>query len=65
MLTDHDVVLLCSDGLTRMVPDSEIASTLRKFSEPQISADTLVLLANQYGGTDNFSVVVLPIMGVS
>jgi PPM family protein phosphatase len=65
MLIDHDVLLLCTDGLTRMVPDPEIAGTLTQSSEPQISADNLVLLANQHGGEDNVSVIVLHIAGVS
>jgi PPM family protein phosphatase len=65
MLLDHDVVLLCTDGLTRMVADSEIASTLIEFSDPQTAADNLVLLANEHGGEDNASVIVVHIAGAS
>jgi PPM family protein phosphatase len=52
-------VLLCSDGLTRMVTDPEIASTLLTSGPAQESADRLVELANDNGGVDNVSVIVL------
>jgi serine/threonine protein phosphatase PrpC len=54
-----DFVLLCSDGLTRMVTDPEIASTLLTSASAQESADRLVDLANDNGGADNISVIVL------
>jgi protein phosphatase len=54
-----DFVLLCSDGLTRMVTDPEIASTLLTSTSAQESADRLVDLANENGGADNISVIVL------
>lgn len=54
-----DCVLLCSDGLTRMVTDPEIASTLLTSGSAQEAADHLVDLANEYGGVDNISVIVL------
>lgn len=57
LLMDGDTLLLCSDGLTRMVTDPEIASTLITHSEAQAAADRLVELANEYGGEDNVTVV--------
>jgi PPM family protein phosphatase len=57
-----DCVLLCSDGLTRMVTDPEIASTLLTSTSAQEAADHLVDLANEYGGVDNISVIVLRVM---
>ena len=54
-----DFVLLCSDGLTRMVTDPEIASTLLTSASAQESADRLVDLANDNGGADNVTVIVL------
>jgi serine/threonine protein phosphatase PrpC len=54
-----DFVLLCSDGLTRMVTDPEIASTLLTSASAQEAADRLVDLANENGGVDNISVIVL------
>jgi len=61
VLSSGDIVLLCSDGLTRMVEDSEITKTLLESSDPQTSADQLVLLANDHGGEDNVSVIVVRI----
>src|ERR1700693_119126 len=60
-----DFVLLCSDGLTRMVTDPEIASTLLTSASPQESADRLVDLANDNGGVDNISVIVLQVVNKS
>jgi protein phosphatase len=54
-----DYILLCSDGLTRMVTDPEIASTLLTSRSPQEAADRLVDLANDNGGVDNVTVIVL------
>jgi PPM family protein phosphatase len=59
MLLVGDSVLLCSDGLTRMVTEPEIASTLLTSASAQESADRLVDLANENGGVDNVSVIVL------
>jgi serine/threonine protein phosphatase PrpC len=59
ILLAGDFVLLCSDGLTRMVTDPEIASTLLTSASPQESAERLVDLANDNGGVDNVSVIVL------
>jgi protein phosphatase len=59
VLMEGDILVLCSDGLSRMVSDVEIASTLLTNSEVQQAADRLVDLANEYGGEDNISVVVV------
>ena len=61
-LLPQDVVLLCTDGLTHMVPDAEIASTLIGNSSAQEAAGLLVALAKKYGGVDNVSVIVLRIL---
>jgi protein phosphatase len=65
ILSSHDVLLLCTDGLTRMVEDSEIARTLLESSGPQSGADNLIALANQHGGEDNVSAIVAYISEVS
>lgn len=62
MLLAGDSLLLCSDGLTRMVTDPEIASTLLTSTSAQEAADRLVELANENGGLDNVSVIVLRIL---
>ena len=62
MLLVGDSLLLCSDGLTRMVTDPEIASTLLTTNSAQEAADRLVQLANEYGGMDNVTVIVLRVI---
>ncbi len=61
LLFDGDTLLLCSDGLTRMVTDPEIASTLLTYPDAQAAAERLVALSNEYGGEDNVTVVVVRI----
>ena len=56
-----DTLVLCSDGLTRMVPEFEIAGALQAEPNPQRAAEKLVQLANESGGVDNISVVVISI----
>jgi serine/threonine protein phosphatase PrpC len=58
-LFPRDVLLLCSDGLTRMVTEPEIAGTLQSELDPTRAADRLVALANENGGADNVTVVVI------
>jgi serine/threonine protein phosphatase PrpC len=58
-LITGDAVLLCSDGLSRMVTDAEIASTLMTSQTAQEAVDRLVESANDAGGEDNVTVVVL------
>lgn len=57
-----DRYLLCSDGLTNEVPESEIASVLRRVGDPDDAADELVRLANESGGRDNVTVVVVDVI---
>jgi serine/threonine protein phosphatase PrpC len=54
---DGDVFLLCSDGLTSMISDEEVASILRSADSLEANAEALVLAANQSGGRDNITVV--------
>ena len=57
-LMPSDVLLLCSDGLTRMVTEPEIAGLLQSETNPAAAAQKLVDLANERGGLDNVTVVV-------
>ena len=59
MLLEGDTVLLCSDGLTHMVSDPEIASILSTIEPAQAAADRLIELANENGGQDNVTVIVI------
>jgi protein phosphatase len=52
-----DVFLLCSDGLTGMVSDDEMASIVRRAGSLRDAADSLIRAANQSGGKDNITVV--------
>jgi serine/threonine protein phosphatase PrpC len=56
-----DILLLCSDGLTRMVTEFEIAGTLQSEPDPERAAKKLVELANESGGIDNATVIVVSI----
>jgi len=53
-----DVVLLCTDGLSNMVEENDIARTLTQVTNPQAAADRLVQMANKNGGKDNITAVV-------
>ncbi len=57
-LRDGDVLLLCSDGLTDMVDDGEIAGILRRPGPLDALARALVGRALEQGGRDNVTVVV-------
>lgn len=53
-----DVMLLCTDGLTKHVADDEIAAILREPRSAEATCRALVDLALERGGTDNVTVVV-------
>jgi serine/threonine protein phosphatase PrpC len=59
-LMPGEKLVLCSDGLTRHVADSEIAKVISE-KEPAEATDILIQLANRRGGEDNISVAVLHI----
>jgi PPM family protein phosphatase len=59
---EGDRFLLCSDGLTNEVPDDRIADVLVETRDPHEAAEILVRMANQAGGNDNATVVVLDVM---
>ncbi len=58
-----DRLLLCSDGLTGMLEDAAIAEMLGGYRDPMIAARTLIDAANDAGGHDNISVVIVDIEG--
>jgi len=58
-LMPRDVLLFCSDGLTRMVTEPEIAGKLQAEPDPGSAAQKLVDLANERGGLDNVTVIVV------
>ena len=52
-----DMILLCSDGLSSLVRDVEIAHTIAESSDARRAVDALVATALERGGTDNITVV--------
>ena len=58
-VNEGDQVLLCSDGLSRMVPDARIAPILTEPCTAQQAAERLVALANELGGEDNVTVILV------
>jgi PPM family protein phosphatase len=52
-----DLFLICSDGLTSMISDEELAAILRSSASLEEAAESLVRAANQSGGKDNITVV--------
>jgi protein phosphatase len=58
-----DYLLLCSDGLTRMVSERTLAQAIVELRDSQRICDYLVDAANRNGGTDNITVVVVEVEG--
>jgi protein phosphatase len=57
-----DRFLLCSDGLVDEVDDDVIKDTLTTISDPQKASDRLVDQANEAGGRDNITVVIVDVL---
>jgi protein phosphatase len=55
----QDVFLLCSDGLTTMVPEEQIAAVLSAHPRLRDAGEALIAAANQAGGRDNITVVLI------
>ena len=58
-LQPRDQLLLCSDGLTGVVEDEAIARTLLEVEDPEEAVNDLIDLANDAGGPDNITVLLL------
>lgn len=61
-VNDGDRIILCSDGLSSMIPDSEIEALAVSSATPQQAADNLVAAALTAGGADNVTVVVIDVL---
>ena len=57
-----DRYLLCSDGLTNEVEEGDIAAVLRTTDDPSAAADELVRRANEHGGRDNITIVIVDVV---
>lgn len=56
-----DRLLLCSDGLSGMLEDPDIAGILGTYRDPGVAASELIAAANEAGGHDNISVIIVDI----
>ncbi len=61
-VTTGDRIIICSDGLSSMVEDSEIEDIAVSCVDPQTAADNLVSAALAGGGHDNVTVVVVDVL---
>jgi protein phosphatase len=62
---DGDVFLLCSDGLTGMVPDARVAQIIGGAPDLSTAATQLVAAANEAGGRDNITVILFRVEDVT
>ena len=62
-LLEGDYILLCSDGLTNMVDDDTIFSIISGNGSLNYKARTLVMTANENGGSDNIAVILIKYTG--
>jgi protein phosphatase len=64
-LKKDDRLLLCTDGLTDLVDDKDIAAVLRRQPDPRTVCEELIDAANAAGGHDNVTVVTVVWNGLS
>jgi PPM family protein phosphatase len=57
-LKNNEYILLCCDGLYKDVSDAEILGIVREHKEIEVACQKLVDKANEYGGTDNITVLI-------
>lgn len=60
---DGDIYLLCSDGLSGMASDKEMAEILSQNSDLQAACDALIARANKNGGNDNVTCILAQYWG--
>ena len=58
-LKPEDKILMCSDGLSNMVDDAEILEIINREPDIEKAARMLIDAANENGGKDNISVVIV------
>lgn len=61
-LVPGDIVLLCTDGLTKMVKDEELPEILKEATDSRAACEHLIKLSNDRGGKDNVTVIVARIL---
>lgn len=58
-IKQDDRFLLCTDGLSEMVKDEEMAEIMRDAQRPNVALQRLVSRANEAGGYDNITAVII------
>ncbi len=58
-ISKGDIFVICSDGLSDMVPDRTLQKLLNRFEDPQEIANILLNEALKKGGLDNITIVVV------
>ena len=58
-----DRILLCSDGLNSMIEDDQIEGVLAAESDPDAACQRLIELANEAGGHDNITTILVDVTG--
>jgi protein phosphatase len=61
---DAERIVLCSDGVTEMLPDDELAPLVGGPADPRDAAEGIVAAAVAAGGVDNATAVVVDVMGL-
>ena len=56
---DEDIFVLCTDGLTNMLREDEILDIILKSEDPETACNELVHCANEKGGEDNITVIII------
>ncbi|WP_435743439.1 PP2C family protein-serine/threonine phosphatase [Nocardioides sp. SYSU DS0663] len=64
-LPSAERLVLCSDGISGMISDEEMAAVLGRADDPRDAADQLVAAALAAGGRDNATVVVVDVVGLA
>ena len=62
-LAPGDRILLCTDGLWEPIADAEIHKLVMESTDPQTACGKLVALANDRGGRDNISLIIMELQG--
>jgi protein phosphatase len=64
VLQDHDQILICSDGLSNLLDDTEMGRVLQEH-EPEHACHELIEWANSRGGDDNITVICLTVDSIN
>jgi protein phosphatase len=61
-IRSKDYLVLCTDGLTRVVSDATVSASIARLREPQRICDDLVRTATRSGGTDDITVLIIEVV---